>query len=365
MLLSQLALTFTPGLGPTSIRRLVDAFPGQDIFALPPSELKAAFGSHGEIADAIIHKVAFPRAEEELRFIESNGLRALFFTDPDFPQRLNQPEASDSPVLLYVQGPLDLNPERSLAVVGTRRATPQGRDAADHLIQQLAAIGVTIVSGLAYGIDTAAHSAALNHGLPTAAVLGHGLDQIYPAQNRRLAQQILDKGGALVTEYPSQTAINPRYFPARNRIIAALADATVVVEASEKGGALITAAIAASYQRDVFAVPGRITDPYSAGTNNLIATNRALMVRNADDITSQLGWPLSLPTATQQQSLFPTLSAAERTIVELLHKNSSLTLDELTSLSGMPMPKVASLTFNLEMQKVIRALPGRLYEVVG
>lgn len=167
-----------------------------------------------------------------------------------------------------------------------------------------------------------------------------------------------------MTEYPSQTVINPTLFPARNRIIAAMADATVVVEATEKGGALITAAMAASYQRDVFAVPGRLTDTYSAGTNNLIATNRAILVRNADDIAYHLGWPLQKPTAVAQQNLFPALTPAEQKTVDLLKSHSHLTLDEIVSLTGMPLPKAASIIFNLEMQKVIRVLPGHLYESI-
>lgn len=159
--LSQIALTFTPGLGPTSIRRLVETYPDEDIFALPPSELKAAFGNHHNTAEAIIHKSAFPRAEEEMLFMQQHDIRGLFFTDPDFPQRLNNPETYDCPALLYVKGDLDLNRQRAVAVVGTRRAIQHGRDTADRLIQQLTPLEPTIVSGLAYGIDTAAHNGAL------------------------------------------------------------------------------------------------------------------------------------------------------------------------------------------------------------
>ena len=362
--IAQIALSMIPGLGPTSCRRLLDAYAGEDIFALPPKELKTAFNGHEAIAEAIISKTTHARAEEELQFVERYGLRVLFCTDEDYPQRLNREETQDCPVLLYVKGPLDLNPERAVAVVGTRHATPHGRNVTDMIVGQLQPLKVPIVSGLAYGIDTAAHTAALNHSLPTVAVLGHGLDRIYPSQNRHLAAQIIEQGGALVTEYPSGTAINPRYFPARNRIIAALADATVVVEASEKGGALITAAIAGGYHREVFAVPGRPTDTYSRGTNNLIATNKALLLRDADDLCYQLGWPLlnRQTKREEQQELFRTLSPAAQQLYDLLKKNQQLTLDELVSLSGMSMPKVAGLMFDLEMQKFVQALPGRLYQ---
>lgn len=364
--LSQIALTFTHGLGNTSIRRLVDLYPDEDIFTLPKSELKNAFGTHQSIIDNILGKSGFSRAEEELRFCEQNHIRPLFFTDPNYPARLNRSETDDCPALLYVLGTAELNPERAIAVVGTRHATAYGRDNTDRLVRELQPYNTPIISGLAYGIDTAAHIAALDHGLPTVAVLGHGLDQIYPAQNRPLAKRILEAGGALITEYPSGTAINPRYFPARNRIIAALADATVVVEASEKGGALITAAIAASYHREVFAVPGRLSDTYSRGTNNLIATNRALLVRNADDIAFQLGWPLlgkQMTLSSLQEE--PKLTADERKIVDVMKNYDHLTLDEIASATAFSLPKTASLLFNLEMGKVVRTLPGHLYQLVN
>ncbi len=364
--LSQIALTFTPGLGNASIRRLVDLYPDEDIFALPKSELEAAFSNHQSILDNILNKSGFPRAEEELRFCEQNHIRPLFFTAPDYPERLNRPETDDCPALLYVMGDTNLNPERPVAIVGTRRATAYGIDNTDRLVHELKSYNTPIISGLAYGIDTAAHTAALAHGLSTVAVLGHGLDRIYPAENRNLAKQILASGGALVTEYPNGTAINPRYFPARNRIIAALADATVVVEASDKGGALITAAIAASYHRDVFAVPGRLTDTYSRGTVNLLATNRALLVRNADDIAFQLGWPL----LGQQLSLdgmkeTPKLSHDEQKIVNHLKTCDCQPLEKIAAAVDFSLPKAASLLFNMEMAKVVRTLPGHLYQLVN
>ncbi|MBR1766587.1 MAG: DNA-processing protein DprA [Bacteroidales bacterium] len=362
--LSQIALTFTPGLGNTTIRHLVDLYPDEDIFSLPPAELKQAFGSHHTTLNAILSKSAFPRAEQELEFCQKNNITPLFFTDPEYPERLNRPETDDCPALLYVLGSANLNPERPVAIVGTRRATPHGRDNTHLLVQQLKAYDTPIVSGLAYGIDTASHTAALDFSLPTVAVLGHGLDRIYPAENRPLAKRIVAAGGALVTEYPSGTAINPRFFPARNRIIAALSDAIVVVEAAEKGGALITAAIAASYHRDVFALPGRLSDTYSRGTINLIATNRALLVRNADDIAFQLGWTLvgqqaRLPFAEENVKL----SVDEQKIVDTLRKNEHLTLDEIASATAMPLPKAASLLFNLEMSNTVQTLPGHLYRL--
>lgn len=360
--LSQIALSMIPGLGPSSIRRLIELYPDQDIFSLPPSELRHAFGRHTSIANAIINKSTFARAEEEMRFVERGGLRALFFTDPEYPCRLNNEETQDCPVMLYVQGNADLNAKRTVSIVGTRRATQAGRDNCGELVRQLVPQNVTVVSGLAYGIDATAHASSVERGLPTVAVLGHGLDIIYPQANRALAEKILEQGGALVTEYVSRTAINPRNFPARNRIIAAMGDATVVVEASEKGGALITAAMAGSYMRPVFAVPGRLNDTYSRGTNNLIATNRALLIRTADDISYHLGWPMPEREAAQQE-LFPTFTPAEQQVIDLLRANQVMAIDEMASRLEKPLVQVASILFNLEMQKAVHPLPGKLYEL--
>lgn len=359
----EIALTFTPGIGCSACRQLIEICGSAEaVFSLSRSGLVELFGKRHALVDAIASRSAFARAEQEMHFVEQGGLRALFFTDEAYPQRLNSDETTDCPPLLYVLGDADLNAERNVSIVGTRRATQAGRDNCDALVRQLLPLGPVIVSGLAYGIDTAAHTAAVNHGLPTVAVLGHGLDRIYPQANRRLAEDIISHGGALITEYPSGTAINPRYFPARNRIIAALGDATVVVEASEKGGALITAAIAGSYGRDVFAVPGRLTDTYSRGTNNLIATNKAVLLRSADDLAYQLGWPMPGREARQQE-LFPTFTPDEQALLDLLHKNLSLGLDEMVALSGMTQAKVVAILFTLEMEKAVRALPGRCYEL--
>ena len=361
----EIALTFTPGIGCTSCRQLV-AYCGsaEAVFSLSHSGLVEIFGQRRNLIEAIASRTAFARAEQEMQFVERGGLRALFFTDPDYPQRLNRDETADCPPLLYVQGEADLNAARTVSIVGTRRATQAGRDNCDSLVRQLVPLEPMIVSGLAYGIDTAAHAASVNHGLPTVAVMGHGLDRIYPQSNRHLAEDIIAHGGALVTEFPSGTAINPRNFPARNRIIAALGDATVVVEASEKGGALITAAIAGSYSRDVFAIPGRLTDTYSRGTNNLIATNKAALLRSADDLAYQLGWPMPGHEARQQE-LFHTFTHEEQAILDIMHTNLTIGLDDLVTRSGMPMAKVAAILFNLEMEKVVRPLPGRLYEFCG
>ncbi len=254
----------------------------------------------------------------------------------------------------------------SVAVVGSRKATDYGKSTTARLVEEMAADKPLIVSGLAYGIDTAAHTAAVNNGVPTVAVLGHGLDIIYPSQNRGLAKRIVEQGGALITEYPLHTEIKATNFPARNRIIAALADATIVAEAAERGGALITANIASSYNREVFAVPGRLDDSTSEGCNNLIVNNKAIMIRNAGDLFFQMGWKSTFDKRRrkeQQQSMFVTLNANEKTIAQLLENNREMTMDEIAQQSGLPLPKIAAVMMELELKKVVRCLPGRLYKL--
>jgi len=305
-------------------------------------------------------------AEKEFEMAQKFNVKILFYNQPEFPQRLNRSECSDAPILLYMLGQCDLNNRHSVALVGSRKATDYGRSVTRRLVEEMQSDNTLIVSGLAYGIDTVAHAAALDMGLPTAAVLGHGLDRIYPSVNRPLAQQILNNGGALITEYCLNTPMSPAYFPARNRIIAALSDAVTVVEANERGGALITANIANSYQRDVFAVPGRLDDPCSMGCNNLVCSNKAILIRNAGDIFFQLGWKDThdiLQRENRQQELFATLDEKEMKIVNLLQENREMTLDDIVQKSGFPLPKSASMLVELELKNVIRTLPGQLYKL--
>ena len=358
-----IALTLTPGLGSTSLRKLLDIYPDPaEIFSLSMKKLHELFVTHHNIAEAIHAQSMVPRAEEEVAFADRYHIRVLFCTDDDFPQRLNRC-CPDTPVVLYRHGDCDLNPNRSLAVVGSRKATSHGKETTHRIIDGLRDQSVCIVSGLAYGIDTAAHTAALDCGLPTVAVLGHGLDRIYPTQNRSLAKRIIEQGGALLTEYTSHTAISPGNFPARNRIIAALSDGTLVVEAARTGGALITASIAGSYNREVMAVPGRPTDTYSEGCNRLIVDHRASMVRNAGDVTDVLGWP-NLPKEGVQQEMFVQLNADEQHIVDLLVARDVMLLDELAVACEMTLPRMAALLLDMEFSGLIQALPGGRYQAL-
>ena len=362
-----IALTLIPGLGPKSIRQLLDINPDVEaLFAMSRPQLKDIFGKHKGVIDAIASKSTLKQAESIITEVEKYHIDILFFTDTDYPQRLNTVGCEDSPVLLFKLGTCDLNMQHSVALVGSRKATDYGRTTTARLIEEMKADNPLIVSGLAYGIDTSAHTAAVDNGVPTVAVLGHGLDIIYPSQNRTLAKRIVEQGGALITEYPLHTEIKATNFPARNRIIAALADATIVVEAAERGGALITANIASSYNREVFAVPGRLIDSTSEGCNNLIANNKAIMIRNVGDLFFQMGWKNTYDKRRrkeQQQSLFATLTTNERTIVDLLTNNNEMTMDEISRQCDLPMPKIAQAMVDLELKNVIRCLPGRLYKL--
>ncbi len=356
-----------PGLGPKSIRQLTDICPDTErLFAMSRPELKEIFGRHESVVNAIAGKTTLPQAEAYIAEAAKYHIDILFFTDKDYPQRLNTAGCEDTPVVLYRLGQCDLNMPHSVALVGSRKATDYGQSTTARLVEEMASDNPLIVSGLAYGIDTAAHTAAVDNKTPTVAVLGHGLDIIYPSQNRGLAKRIMEQGGALITEYPLHTEIKATNFPARNRIIAALADATIVVEAAERGGALITANIASSYNREVFAVPGRLNDSTSEGCNNLIVNNKATMIRNAGDLFFQMGWKNTFDRRRhkeQQQSLFAELNANEKMIAGLLEKNREMTMDEIAQQSGLPLPKIAASMMELELKKVVRCLPGRLYKL--
>ena len=362
-----IALTLIPGLGNKSIRQLLAVCPSpEELFSMSHAQLKEIFQRHDSIISAIESKIVVIQAEQAIPLMEGYGVDTLFCTEADYPQRLNEAGCEDTPVLLYRKGRCDLNANHTVALVGSRKCTDYGMCTTTRLVQEMKADNTLIVSGLAYGIDTAAHTAAVENGLLTVAVMGHGLDIVYPYQNRYLARRILDQGGALLSEYPIHTGINAAYFPARNRIVAALSDATIVVEAAERGGALITANLANSYHREVFAVPGRLDDRLSDGCNNLIINNKAIMIRNAGDLFYQMGWKNTFDRQRQREeqlSIFAALSSNEQSVVNLLNENREMTLDEIVGKSGLSLPKIASTLMDLELKNVVRCLPGRLYKV--
>lgn len=362
-LLDQLALTFVPGIGDVLAKNLLSyCGSATEIFKSSRQKLLQIPGIGPKMATAILKSDCFSRAETEMKFLEKNKFRAVFYTDPDYPKRLKS--CIDAPILLFYHGKADLNKQRIVSIVGTRNATAYGRQLCEELIDHLKCFDITVISGLAYGIDICAHKACVKQHVPTIGVLGHGLDRIYPALHRATAEKMLEYGG-LVTEFPSQTKPDRENFPKRNRIIAGMADATIVVEASIKGGALITAEIANSYNRDVFTFPGRIGDEFSEGCNFLVRFNKAGLLTGYDDLATQLGWLDEKISPKKQQLLFPPdLTDEEKQIFNKLKEFEQVGIDDLSLKTNLPLSVLAMNLLNLEMQGVVRSLPGKTYCLV-
>jgi DNA processing protein len=303
----------------------------------------------------------FKPAEEEIRFIEKYKIKPLFLTDKEYPQRLLN--CYDSPTLVFYRGSADLNCSRVLAIVGTRSHTDYGKSFTEKLVRDLSEQGVLIISGLAYGIDAIAHKAALKNSIPTVGVVGHGLDKMYPYDHASLAKEMVKHDGGLLTEFFSGTKPDKHNFPLRNRIVAGLSDATIVVETHIKGGSMITAKLADSYNRDVFAVPGRTTDKYSSGCNHLIKYNKAILLTDADEMLEILGWKEIKKEARKQKELFIELSSEEKQVIQLLQEKESIHIDEINLKSGLSSSAAAAAILNLELQGVIASLPGKMYKL--
>ena len=360
-----IALTMLPGIGCTSQRRLIDYVGGaEELFRLRLGDLRHLFGPH---RDAVVSGIARPdtllrAADEELAYCQRRGIQVLYCEDSDYPQCLNREECVDTPTVLYYMGAARLNVPRAIGVVGSRRATDYGRANVEHLLDGLKGEQVLVVSGLALGIDSTAHRAALSNQLPTVAVVAHGLEQIYPSQNIDLARRIVSQGGGILTEYAHGTRIMPGLFPARNRIIAALCDGIVVAEAAAKGGALITANIALSYNRALFAFPGRVGDEYSKGCNRIIANQKAMLIENADDLLYGLNWDRKVPKEHTQTTMPLSLSPEEeKTLAALPQSTDAMDMEALVAATGLSLPDVSATLLSLELSGLVRALPGNRY----
>lgn len=330
-------------------------------FKASQQSLSSAMGFTNRIFDASYRTGLIERAKKESDFIMANNIKPLYFSDEAYPCRLL--EANDAPILLYTLGNCDLNRGHFMAVVGTRHATPYGLDFVNRFVDSLSAKSaepITVVSGLAFGIDAAAHAAALKNGLPTVGVLAHGLNTIYPAQHRSLAADMVRSQGLLVTEYMSQDAVHKGNFIARNRIVAALCDCTVVVESASKGGALITARLASGYDRDVFALPGRTSDRYSKGCNALIASQMAGLVEDADGLIDAMRWSRKSDEA-QQLSLFPELSEDEQRVMAFLQDKGEAHISQLTMALNMSVARMMALMIDMEFKGLVLAYPGGKY----
>lgn len=357
----QIALTLVPHIGPVQAKILLQQFEVAEIFRAKASTLEKLDGIGTIRAAAIKSFREFDIVDEEIAFLEKYQVQPIFINDAGYPQRLLA--CYDSPTLLYYKGSADLNASRILSVIGTRKNTEYGKQLTERLISDLAAEAVTIVSGLAFGIDATAHRVALRSQLPTIGVLAHGLDQVYPVQHSHLAKEITASGG-LLTEFRRKTNPDKHNFPSRNRVVAGMADATIVIETGSKGGSMITAELANGYNKDVFAFPGRTTDNKSRGCNDLIRTNKAILTTGAADLLDMLGWDNSkTKPVTPQRQLFIELSAEEKIIVDIIRIKESVHIDEINFRSGLSASTVAAAILNLELQHVIHSAPGKLYRL--
>lgn len=360
-LLYQIALTLVPNIGSIQAKILIDHFGNaESVFKASEKKLNTV-ENIGEVKAASIKAFSnFEKAEEEIKFIEKYKIQPIFIKDEKYPKRLLN--CYDAPIILYYRGNADLNHEKIISIIGTRSNTDYGKQITEKLIADLAEENVMIISGLAFGIDAIAHKAALQNNLPTIGVLAHGLDTIYPHQHKSMAKDMLQCGG-LLTEFMQETKPDKHNFPKRNRIVAGMADATIVVETAVKGGSMITAELAHNYNRDVFAFPGKITDSKSAGSNYLIKHKHATLLTDAAQLLEKMGWKKGKAKAKVQQELFVDLTQDEKIIVGILKNKESVHVDELFIKSGLSSSAIAASMLNLELQNIILSLPGKMYKL--
>jgi len=358
----QVALCMLPKVGPVSAKRLVShCGSASEVFRQKKSHLLKIPHIGEATANALKNKEALLRSEKELKFAEKKGIQILFYLDKNFPNRLKQ--CYDAPAVLFFRGNVSLDYKHIVGIVGTRKMTKYGEEICEKLISDFSAHEILIVSGLAYGVDIFAHRAALNFGLPTVGVLAHGLDTIYPSAHKSTAKKMIECGG-LLTDFPSGTKPEPENFPMRNRIVAGLCDATIVIESGESGGSMITAEFSNNYSRDVFAFPGRVSDLYSAGCHKLIKKNKAALVESAADILTFMGWDESAKEKVSKQTeLFLPLDDDQEKIVNALRDQGNVYIDEICSASGFAPGKVSSLLLTLEFSGVVKSLPGKFYRL--
>ncbi len=360
-LIYKIALTKIPNIGAVQAKTLIEHFGNaEDIFKAKKSSLEKIEGI-GEIKAASIKNFEdFFFAEQEIEFLERYNIKPLFLTDEDYPKRLAT--YYDSPTILYYSGNADLNAAKIIAVIGTRLHTEYGKQLTEKLISDLTEYNIMVVSGMAFGIDGVAHKAALKNNLPTIGVLAHGLDIMYPPEHTSLAKEMINNGG-LLTEFHSGTKPDKHNFPTRNRIVAGMSDATIVIETKTKGGSMITAEIANRYNKDVFAFPGRTTDIKSSGCNKLIKTRKAAMITCAADVVEMLGWKETRKAKKVQRELFIDLSPEEKIVLELLKEKETMHIDELNLKSNLSSSSIAAAILNLELQNIVCSLPGKMYMI--
>lgn len=360
-----LALSRVQGIGPVISRSLISFFgSAEQVFRESPERLALIPGIAATNARAIRNFRDWAAIEKEIHFVDKNGIRALPFTHSDYPQRLNQ--IPDGPIVLFAKGGTNLNHTRFVSIVGTRRNTQHGAAICERIVQELKDLNVYVVSGLAIGIDICAHRACNANDIPNLGVVAHGLDQIYPYGHRKDATEMIAKGGGIISDFFSGTKMVPDLFPRRNRLVAGLCDALLVVESQGRGGSMITAGLASGYNRDVFAVPGRVTDPMSAGCHLLVRNLKAGLCTSAVDLAYGMNWefPDRKTKEAAQGSLFVELNEEEKRVAGILRKGE-LAYDSLLQRCKLPVNKLTYTLFELEMKNVVRVLPGKVYELIN
>lgn len=357
-----LALLKVDGVGDIMGKKLLTSFGNAEaIFKSKNTQIAAVDGVGSVLLKNLKDKTIFEKAESELSFIKSNAINISFFQDENYPERLKH--CIDSPILIFTAGNIDLSNKRIISIVGTRQITSYGTEFCKKLIEDLAPLNPIIVSGFAYGVDIVAHQAAMDNGLQTIGVLAHGLNQIYPKTHKKYMSG-MEANGGFITEFWSNSNPDKEKFVRRNRIVAGMTEATIVIESADKGGSLITANMANEYNRDVFAVPGRVTDKYSQGCNDLIKTQKANVLTSAADLVYMLNWDIKKKSKPVQQQLFINLEAEEQKVYDYLLKNGKELMDIIALECGFPIFRMSGMLLNMELKGVIRPLPGKLFEAI-
>lgn len=363
---AQIAFSMLRGVDAEAAVEILEAVGSpEDFFGLSTAQLSSRLGSEWRGPDEAERRAMLERGNVEAAFVAKNGITMSFLTDSSYPTRLRQ--CPDAPLVIYSKGDNKaLDAAHMVAVVGTRNATGYAAAFVRDFVADLKALlpDTVIVSGLAFGVDVMAHRAALESGMPTVGVVAHGLNTLYPAEHRDTARRMYQSGGAVVTEYRSDARIHRSNFLSRNRIIAGLCDATVVVESDIRGGSLATARLAMAYNREVLAVPGRVTDRYSQGCNNLIANNGAAMLRGADDLIECMGWTAAKPGA-QREFDFTSLTGEMQRIVDHLRRNPAATINDMVASLGVPYAQLSARLMELELDGHIEAMPGGTFSVLS
>jgi DNA processing protein len=357
-LIFQIGLTLIPGIGPITAKKLISHCGSVEAVFQEKKELLTKIPHIGPVlAKEIAQQSVLGRAEKEIDFMSKNDITATSYLHDNYPERLKN--CVDSPIVLFSKGEFDWNQSKIISIVGTRNATSYGKSFCQSLVNDLSDYPVLIVSGLAYGIDVFAHKYSIENNVKTVAVLAHGLDRIYPTSHKNIATQMLQNGG-LITEFLSETNLGRENFVRRNRIVAGISDATIVVESKKKGGAMITAKLANDYNRDVFAVPGKWNDVFSSGCNHLIKTNQAHLCNSAQDIAYLLDWDKNRKNKTVRKEM---LNQLEKEVVVLFENTSELNIDQIKDSINLSFGQLAVVLTDLELKNVLHSSPGKIFSL--